>query len=276
AKTISADCDEPVLQEKVIHSATQCAFATSQLVACARVVAPTIESNACQEQLTSAAKQVTHALDSLLEHVKTSPKITRSTEEEQYNEVLRTTHKLIAHQGPSEDLTREAKKVIRHSQILMEQFEHEAHERPEHKDRLLAAARRVATATSDMIDATRVSECESRPTEAESEMALRNAAERLVTVTNETTSEQQAKHIMEKLEQAARQTAYEATQTIAAANAAKELIKTKTTVENLVYECTETAEHVPRLITSIRESQQSKTASEKFRAQSRLIRDAHQ
>lgn len=39
----------------------------------------------------------------------------------------------------------------------MEQFEHEAHERPEHKDRLLAAARRVATATSDMIDATRVS-----------------------------------------------------------------------------------------------------------------------
>lgn len=59
-------------------------------------------------------------------------------------------------QGPSEDLTREAKKVIRHSQILMEQFEQEAHERPEQKDRLLAAARRVATATSDMIDATRV------------------------------------------------------------------------------------------------------------------------
>ncbi|WKX89798.1 hypothetical protein Q1695_009001 [Nippostrongylus brasiliensis] len=323
AKTISADCEEPVLQEKVIHSATQCAFATSQLVACARVVAPTIESNACQDQLTSAAKQVshavtellhdaeyacershtdgrqslgdiheaarqvTHALDGLLEHVKTSPKITKTTEEEQYNEVLRTTHKLIAHQGPSEDLTREAKKVIRHSQILMEQFEHEAHEHPEQKDRLLAAARRVASATSDMIDATR--ECESRPTEAESEMALRNAAERLVTVTNETTSEQQAKHIMEKLEQAARQTAYEATQTIAAANAAKEthkrtetteqlleLIKTKTTVENLVYECTETAEHIPKLITSIRESQQAQTASEKFRAQSRLIRDSHQ
>ncbi|XGW23184.1 hypothetical protein V3C99_005435 [Haemonchus contortus] len=310
AKTISADCEEPVLQEKVIHSATQCAFATSQLVACARVVAPTIESNACQEQLTNAAKQVSHAvtellhdaeyacershtdgrqsltdiheaarqvtyaLDSLLEHVKTSPKITRTTEEEQYNEVLRTSHRLLAHQGPSEDLTREAKKVIRHSQILMEQFEHEAHEHPEQKDRLLAAARRVATATSDMIDATR--ECESRPTEAESEMRLRNAAERLVTVTNETTSEQQAKHIMEKLEQAARQTAYEATQTIAAVNAAKEMIKTKSVVENLVYECTETAEYIPRLITSIRESQKAETASEKFRAQSRLIRDSHQ
>ncbi|VDL72796.1 unnamed protein product, partial [Nippostrongylus brasiliensis] len=289
AKTISADCEEPVLQEKVIHSATQCAFATSQLVACARVSHAVTEllhdaEYACERSHTDgrqslgdiheAARQVTHALDGLLEHVKTSPKITKTTEEEQYNEVLRTTHKLIAHQGPSEDLTREAKKVIRHSQILMEQFEHEAHEHPEQKDRLLAAARRVASATSDMIDATR--ECESRPTEAESEMALRNAAERLVTVTNETTSEQQAKHIMEKLEQAARQTAYEATQTIAAANAAKELIKTKTTVENLVYECTETAEHIPKLITSIRESQQAQTASEKFRAQSRLIRDSHQ
>ncbi|KAK5981052.1 VBS domain-containing protein [Trichostrongylus colubriformis] len=53
------------------------------------------------------------------------------------------------------------------------------------------------------------------------------------------------------------------------------MIKTKTTVENLVYECTETAEYIPKLITSIRESQQAETASEKFRAQSRLIRDAH-
>lgn len=54
------------MQDKVIHSATQCAFATSQLVACARVVAPTIDSPACQEQLTSAAKQVTRAVEELL------------------------------------------------------------------------------------------------------------------------------------------------------------------------------------------------------------------
>ncbi|KAK6016411.1 hypothetical protein OSTOST_18106, partial [Ostertagia ostertagi] len=283
AKTISADCEEPVLQEKVIHSATQCAFATSQLVACARVVAPTIESNACQEQLTSAAKQVSHAVTELLHDAEyacershtggrqsltdiheaarqTSPKITRTTEEEQYNEVLRTTHRLIAHQGPSEDLTREAKKVIRHSQILMEQFEHEAHEPSLEQKASSMAAVDVSQPPP---------ECESRPTEAESEMALRNAAERLVTVTNETTSEQQAKHIMEKLEQAARQTAYDARRRLQPPTP-------KTTVENLVYECTETAEYIPKLITSIRESQQAQTASEKFRAQSRLIRDAHQ
>ena len=50
----------------MIHSATQCAFATSQLVACARVVAPTIESPACQEQLADAAKQVAKAIEQLV------------------------------------------------------------------------------------------------------------------------------------------------------------------------------------------------------------------
>jgi talin len=66
AKTVSAECEEQALSDKVIHSATQCAFATSQLVACARVVAPTIETPACQEQLTSAAKQVAKTVQELL------------------------------------------------------------------------------------------------------------------------------------------------------------------------------------------------------------------
>jgi len=37
AKHVSSECDSKPLQDNVIHSATQCAFATSQLVACARV-----------------------------------------------------------------------------------------------------------------------------------------------------------------------------------------------------------------------------------------------
>lgn len=61
----------------MIHSATQCAYATSQLVACARVVAPTIDSPACQEQLTSAAKQVARAVEDLL--VDAQDACTRST-----------------------------------------------------------------------------------------------------------------------------------------------------------------------------------------------------
>ncbi|UMM10645.1 hypothetical protein L5515_000321 [Caenorhabditis briggsae] len=306
AKTISADCEEPQVQERVIQSATKCAFATSQLVACARVVAPTIDNNACQQQLTTAAtevsqsvnnllhdaehavyqqssltdiheaaRQVTSALDSLLEHAKCSPKTmtTRREEEEMYNEVLRRTNRMVVHQGPSEDLTREARKVVRHSQLLTEQFQHEAHQRPEHRDRLLDAAAKVAHATSEMILATE--QAESQPRHVETEYALRTAAENLGKVTNETTKEQQEQHIMQRLEQAAKQTAYDATQTISAANSTKDVIENRTYNEKLVFESTRTAEHVPGIITSIRESQRSETPSDKFRAQSRLIRDSY-
>lgn len=44
-------------------------------------------------------------------------------------------------------------------------------------------------------------ECQSHPQAVESQMALRSAAENLVTVTSEATSEQQSRRIMEHLEQ---------------------------------------------------------------------------
>ncbi len=56
----------------------------------------------------------------------------------------------------------------------------------------------------------------------------------------------------------------------------QELIRSRTVTETLVIESSETAEHVPRLINSIRESQKADTPAEKFRAQSRLIRDSQQ
>lgn len=63
---------------------------------------------------------------------------------------------------------------------------------------------------------------------------------------------------------------------IAAANASQQYIESRTVTETLVVECTETAEHVPRLIASIRESQAAKIPSEKFRAQSNLIKNTTQ
>ncbi|VDN06084.1 unnamed protein product [Thelazia callipaeda] len=311
AKTISSECEEPALQDKVIHSATQCAYATSQLVACARVVAPTIDSPACQEQLTSAAKQVakaveellvdaqeackksssdgkksyhniheaarevTTALDDLLLHVKTSPRFIRTTHENyEYEQILNQSRKIITYQGPTEDMVRQGESAIRHSRLLVEQMEAEADRLPERRDRLLDAARSVAQATSRMIDATK--ECQVHPQAAESQVALRSAAEKLVTVTSEATSEEQSKRTMEHLEQAAKQTAAAATQTIAAANSCQPYIQSRAVTETLIIECTETAERVPPLIASIRESQAARTPNEKFRAQSNLIRDTTQ
>lgn len=51
----------PVIQ--VIGAATQCALGTSQLVACAKVVAPTISDPMCQEQLVEAARDVAKSVE---------------------------------------------------------------------------------------------------------------------------------------------------------------------------------------------------------------------
>ncbi|CAJ0563615.1 unnamed protein product, partial [Mesorhabditis spiculigera] len=335
AKTVAAECGEnEQVQDRVIRSATQCAFATSQLVSCSRVVAPTIENKACQEQLRQAAKevstavqdllnesdyavqtvqrghqtlgdlheaarQVTSALDDLLDHVKTSPKGQEQHGDEQWEHVLRSSNRLVTHQGPTQDLVKQSERVVRHSQLLVEDFERQATQHPEHKDRLLDAARKVASATSNMIDATK--ECEYRPNAVESQMAVRSAAENLLTATNEATADQQQQKTMQRLEQAARDTAYHATQTVTAANQVKEapkekrirtevteellvdddhqvlveLIKNKTVTETLIVECTDTASQIQHVVPLIRESQEAQTPHQKFRAQSRLIRQAH-
>ena len=48
---------------QVIGAATQCALATSQLVACAKVVAPTISDPLCQDQLMEAARDVAKSVE---------------------------------------------------------------------------------------------------------------------------------------------------------------------------------------------------------------------
>ncbi len=57
-------CSKSVqLFHQVIGAATQCALATSQLVACAKVVAPTISDPLCQEQLVEAAREVAKSVE---------------------------------------------------------------------------------------------------------------------------------------------------------------------------------------------------------------------
>lgn len=88
AKTVSADCEEPALKEQVIHSATKTAYATSELVACARVVAPTIDHPPCQERLTEAAHNVARAVEDLLVDANNATKRSISgTGEKQYGDI---------------------------------------------------------------------------------------------------------------------------------------------------------------------------------------------
>nr|XP_032800405.1 talin-2-like isoform X4 [Petromyzon marinus] len=63
AKNVAQRAEDPAQQNRVIAAATQCALSTSQLVACTKVVGPTIRSPACQEQLMEAGKLVARAVE---------------------------------------------------------------------------------------------------------------------------------------------------------------------------------------------------------------------
>lgn len=66
AKSVAATAADQRQQAAVIGAATKCALATSQLVACTKVVASTVENRSCREQLVMAAKEVMNAMEDLV------------------------------------------------------------------------------------------------------------------------------------------------------------------------------------------------------------------
>ena len=63
AKNVASHCEDQPTQNRVIGAATSCALDTSQLVACAKVVAPTIADPQCQDQLIEAAREVARSVE---------------------------------------------------------------------------------------------------------------------------------------------------------------------------------------------------------------------
>ncbi|CAF4735686.1 unnamed protein product [Rotaria sp. Silwood1] len=67
AKDIATNVQDQNIINNIISTATQCALATSQLVACTKVVAATISSPLCQEQLIESARSVTRSIEGVLQ-----------------------------------------------------------------------------------------------------------------------------------------------------------------------------------------------------------------
>ena len=63
AKNIASQSPDTKAQSKMITAAKETARTTSQLVACVKVVVPSITSHMCQEQVVEAAKLVATAVD---------------------------------------------------------------------------------------------------------------------------------------------------------------------------------------------------------------------
>ncbi|OAD56745.1 Talin-2 [Eufriesea mexicana] len=289
AKNIAATCEDSATQNRVISAATQCALATSQLVACAKVVAPTLHSPACQTQLMNAVREVTKAVEGLLEvcnetcsdenlmkelnaaasevsrtlsdllnHIKTATRGERAKESIQEGAVetiLIATDKLFASTGDAGEMVRQARVVGQATAQLIQSIKGEAERQTdsEQQRRLLAAAKVLADATAKMVEAAR--QCASSPHDAKMQDQLRQAAEELRAATTAAATPALRRKLINRLEACAKQAASTATQCIAASTGAVHHNTNPSSQEELNIECHTMAQHIPHLVAGVKGTQ---------------------
>ncbi|XP_075218972.1 talin_middle and talin-RS domain-containing protein rhea isoform X1 [Lycorma delicatula] len=278
----------PEQQNKVIVAATQCALSTSQLVACAKVVAPTLHSSACQQQLMQAVREVTQAveglvaicnescndeyllkelsraaaevtrtLNQLLNHIKVNSRETakESIQESSVEQILVATDRLFESTGDAGEMVRQARVLGQATAQLIQAIKGEAEKQPdsELQRRLLAAAKVLAEATAKMVEAAR--QCAGNPHDASKQQHLRQTVEDLRAATTLATTPALRKKLIHKLEVAAKSAACTATQCIASAQGVVHHNANKSSQDELMADCKVLAEHVPPLVQGVKETQ---------------------
>ncbi|GBP64325.1 Talin-2 [Eumeta japonica] len=274
AKNVAATCkDDPPAQNAIIAAATHCALATSQLVACAKVVAPTLHNAACRSQLESACRQVasaverllgacagrlgvdelaaaaqkvTDALEALLAHTDIDRRAQPTVTETKVETVMTHTERLVSAGDPAE-MVRQARLLGQATAHLITDIKTEAERQPSETQRkLLAAAKLLADATARMVEAAR--RCASSPQDREKQEALRRAAEELRYITVDYAQGQDiVGSQVARLQDTAREAAASATQLITSAQNAAVYNTNKYSQETLLSECKTLSEQLPRL-----------------------------
>ncbi|KAM7406345.1 hypothetical protein PAMP_000727 [Pampus punctatissimus] len=275
AKNVAQVAEDTVLQNRVIAAATQCALSTSQLVACAKVVSPTISSPVCQEQLieagklvdrsvescvqaclsatedgellkqvSAAASVVSQALGDLLQHVRqyTSRGEPIGRYDQATDTIMTVTESIFSSMGDAGEMVRQARVLAQATSDLVNAMrsDAEAEVDVDNSKKLLAAAKLLADATARMVEAAK---------------RLREAAEGLRVATNAAAQNAIKKKLINRLENAAKQAAAAATQTIAAAQNAAASNKNTAAHQQLVQSCKAVADHIPQLVQGVRSSQ---------------------
>ncbi|XP_069364128.1 talin-1 [Maniola hyperantus] len=287
AKNVASQCkDEQPLQNNIIAAATHCALATSQLVACAKVVAPTLHNPACREQLTSAARQVAQAVEKLVAACNQAPESAaqgveqltiaaqRVSEElerllahcdldrrvqptvmEQSVESVMCASERVADAPDAPEMVRRARLLGQATARLIADIKTEAEKQPSEAQRkLLAAAKLLADATARMVEAARL--CASQPQDRDKQEALRRAAEELRFITVDYAQGQDIVGTqLARLSESARQAASSATQLVTSAHNATQYNTNKYSQETLLSECEVLNEQIPRMAQAARTAQ---------------------
>ncbi|CAL8103548.1 unnamed protein product [Calicophoron daubneyi] len=152
---------DPEAQQRVIAAATQTGLCTSQLVACTKVLAPTIHQPTCQQQLSEAAREVSWAVDGVVQ----ASRAAGLTTAEQPPQVQQSVHLAVADTETAATEVRDALDQL-NAHLLkasVKAFEGDALDNfqmayenlqqyhTNDGQRMVAAARRLAQATAQMI-----------------------------------------------------------------------------------------------------------------------------
>ncbi|KAK5873749.1 hypothetical protein PBY51_018761 [Eleginops maclovinus] len=288
AKNVAQVAEDTVLQNRVIAAATQCALSTSQLVACAKVVSPTISSPVCQEQLieagklvdrsvescvqaclsatedgellkqvSAAASVVSQALGDLLQHVRqyTARGEPIGRYDQATDTIMTVTENIFSSMGDAGEMVRQARVLAQATSDLVNAMrsDAEAEVDVDNSKKLLAAAKLLADATARMVEAAKGAAA--YPENEDQQQRLREAAEGLRVATNAAAQNAIKKKLINRLENAAKQAAAAATQTIAAAQNAAASNKNTSAHQQLVQSCKAVADHIPQLVQGVRGSQ---------------------
>uniref|UniRef100_A0A8C1D0G5 Talin 1 n=1 Tax=Cyprinus carpio carpio TaxID=630221 RepID=A0A8C1D0G5_CYPCA len=288
AKNVAQKSEDSAQQNRVIAAATQCALSTSQLVACTRVVAPTISSPVCQEQLVeagklvaksvegcveasqgatndeqllrqvgSAATGVTQALNELLQHIRqyASGGQPIGRHGAATDRILDVTDNIFSSMGDAGEMVRQARILAQATSDLVNAIKADAEGETdlENSRKLLSAAKLLADATARMVEAAKGAAA--NPDSEEQQQKLREAAEGLRMATNAAAQNAIKKRLVNKLENAAKQAAAAATQTISAAQQAASSNKNPAAQQQLVQSCKGVVDQIPQLVQGVRGSQ---------------------
>ncbi|XP_077568388.1 talin-2 isoform X1 [Stigmatopora nigra] len=288
AKNVAQVAEDTILQNRVIGAATQCALSTSQLVACTKVVSPTISSPVCQEQLVEAGKLVdrsvetcvracrsasdngellkqvgaaagvvSQALGDLLQHVRHYASCGEpiGRYDQATDTIMNVTENIFTSMGDAGEMVRQARVLAQATSDLVNAMrsDAEAEVDVDNSKKLLAAAKLLADATARMVEAAKGAAA--YPENEDQQQRLREAAEGLRVATNAAAQNAIKKKLVSRLEIAAKQAAAAATQTIAAAQNAAASNKNTVSHQQLVHSCKAVADSIPYLVQGMRSSQ---------------------
>jgi len=279
AKDIAKEVEDqnPEAKNRIISSARQCALASHQLVACTKVVAPTIKNSTCQRQLTDTCKEVSRQVEGVVTECKSVPqdinlgdlidaarKVGRALDdmlgevniaaykkpkkEEPVEAILEATDKLFSSEGDANEMVRQAKVLAQATTELINDIKGEAksHQDSSTQNRLLEAARELADQTSKLVDAAK--SCVSNPHDSKPQLALKQAAESLRVATNNAASNAIKNKQIKDLYLSARQCTQVANQTVAAIHGASGQYTNESMEEEIKRSSAKVSDMIPQVV----------------------------